>query len=258
MAYQDSVNQMSKWYENNIHTYGSSTFSCNLLSGAKVRADCSGFVNSCMILAGIFPQGSSYTSGQFLQSGPAGQLLAKAGFRPMPWTGFQNCQPYDVLAKNGHVEIYAGDYKSHGWGSRHDAAVGKYMPWYVDKKAQYATVWRLGGVSQTFSTSNPSQSTVTTTNPFQMNFNNMNSGTVYSGGGNYPDPNNYETRTNVFASSEMNTLSITTNQDYSQSDPNSQHTRIYAVGQRTITVDELSMPIDGNVDIGDAQRTYSS
>jgi len=70
----------------------------------SVRTDCSGFVSACV---------SYYTGQDFLTSSSGllssnNSLLTNSGFTYMPWTGWTNLVPGDILVISGHTEIFAG------------------------------------------------------------------------------------------------------------------------------------------------------
>lgn len=249
MLFQDAVVRMGEWYANNINTYGATYFDCPLGVG-KVRADCSGYISAVLRLAGIFQMGVNYCANDFMPNHDAARILQRAGFVPIQFTGLANCKPYDLVVHSRHIECYAGvrdasyssvvKMRSWGWGSNHFHK----MPCGCDPKAQYSIVWRLNGIASDYQ---PPVNTTPSFNPVP-NY-------EYSGGG---TTNSFETRSGVFAAADLNTMSITTNADFSKMDNNAQHTRIYAAGQRTIKVDELSMPISEPEGIGDAQKTFMS
>lgn len=66
----------------------------------SVRTDCSGFVSACCILYGSL--------NSVLNSTAFCNLQEMTGFTKLPWNGWDSLIPGDILAVNGHVEIYAG------------------------------------------------------------------------------------------------------------------------------------------------------
>lgn len=66
-----------------------------------VRPDCSGFVSACLQFYGSL--GTTLSSSGFVT------LQSLKGFTKAKWPGWENLQPGDIIAMNGHVEIYAGD-----------------------------------------------------------------------------------------------------------------------------------------------------
>lgn len=136
-----AVMEMGKWYEKNVHTYSSGTISCPLI-GTNVRQDCSGFVAACLKKFGVtdspFNGSNSPGSSSYLSDRSLADSLTQKGFKKM--TG--NPQPFDIMAKNGHIEIYAGNNKSWGWGSCHDGLNGHPGMPSPMKKDSYPVIWR--------------------------------------------------------------------------------------------------------------------
>ena len=108
MSWSNVVQTVGKWYEANIHDYNQGGYSkCSIANTGNVRHDCSGYVSACLRAAGIISPTTMYRSGDFLANGSAASALKRAGFVPMRYS-LANCKPYDIIAYNGHVEIYAG------------------------------------------------------------------------------------------------------------------------------------------------------
>ena len=140
-----AVMEMGKWYERNVHTYSSGEVNCPLI-GVNVRQDCSGFVAACLKRFGVtdrpFNGSDSPGSSDYLSNRKVADILSKKGFKKMSGS---NPQPFDIMAKNGHVEIYAGNSKSWGWGSCHDGKNGHPgMPSPMNK-GPYSVIWRYVG-----------------------------------------------------------------------------------------------------------------
>ena len=70
------------------------------------RTDCSGFVSTCLQVYGSLAQGSVYSSYDFRDAG------GFPGFVKMAWPGYAGLHPGDIMAKGGHVEVFA--YASNG------------------------------------------------------------------------------------------------------------------------------------------------
>ena len=78
------------------------------VDGKKVhmRRDCSGFVSACLTL--YTGKTVSWTSYNFASNN---SFLKNHGFKLHKWNGWDALQAGDILAVNGHVEIYAGKAK---------------------------------------------------------------------------------------------------------------------------------------------------
>ena len=124
---------VKSWWEKNVHEYSHDNRSgCVPLKGGHYRPDCSGFVGACLVLYGIPVYDPSkrtssaprsveyYSNGTGLQ-----KLLEQGGFQKAVWPNDNSgLAPFDILVKNGHVEIYAGQGMSYNWGSVHDLSKG--------------------------------------------------------------------------------------------------------------------------------------
>lgn len=274
-TWNQAVQQMGSFYMQNIHTYqgGASgratgarrSYSCPLL-GHSVGDDCSGFTSACLQLFGAFPGSYIVSSSGFASiSGTTAQYLKKAGFSPLRFSGFTLLQPYDIIAKNGHVEIFCGmkgqSPMSYAWGNIHDGKNGHAgMPCYT-AKMNYIIVWRNSGVS------------IDT----PLDFSNVGGGsmqqqmnTEYGTGGSfngqigsqfnytsntYPVHDEYETVTSgngsksVFEIVGKNTLRMVyADSSYVQQlDTSKNHlknTRIYSTNDASIILDEMSLPLN--------------
>ena len=71
----------------------------------KVRTDCSGYVGSCLKYLGVIPESSNPVSGTFASSNYPS--LSSGGFTHMPFTNWESLQTGDIIALDGHVEIFA-------------------------------------------------------------------------------------------------------------------------------------------------------
>ena len=153
-----SVQIMGKAYENNIHTYQSSNPGNKgtgkrkqyQVEGINVYDDCSGYVSACLTKFGAFKNEVPSSRG-FVGDSNIASILEKNKFQKMPYS-WNDVQPYDIIAYNGHVEILAekGDSpKSWGWGSVHDGQNGRSgMPAKTGNKPKgntYTTIWRYMG-----------------------------------------------------------------------------------------------------------------
>lgn len=237
MSWSNVVQTVGKWYEANIHDYNQGGYSkCSIANTGNVRHDCSGYVSACLRAAGIISPTTMYRSGDFLANGSAASALKRAGFVPMRYS-LANCKPYDIIAYNGHVEIYAGKMngsdRSWSWGSCHDGRNGRVgMPAYMAAKTRYVTMWRQGG--------NAAAIADPYIDPNNASADGFSTGDV---------TNNYETYSSnidsaIFASALNNSFTPTTTQVVSADSSDGHRTRIYSASNPTISVDELSMPMN--------------
>ena len=109
----------------------------------KVRTDCSGLVSACLKYYGSITDGANYSSRMLNKKDD--QTLLAAGFTPKSWPGWEGLQAGDILAKDGHTEIYAGKdgnkYYVYNCGS--DSSVNNPNPTGKSYDA-YTTVWEPG------------------------------------------------------------------------------------------------------------------
>ena len=133
------VEEMGKWYEENIHTYqhskssmdpimGKKMYICPLLnsSNKQVADDCSGFVKACLQLYGIEEINHIFVTTSNMQPGSEfDKVLRRNGFQYMVYSKDVR-QPGDIICggPSTHTEIYAGTFcgrhKSYSWGNIHD------------------------------------------------------------------------------------------------------------------------------------------
>lgn len=259
----DSVKQMANFYQTNVHTYqgttakpriGRKAYNCPLL-GSNVYDDCSGFTSACLQLMGVFPRAYVPTSGYFTDpSGQVASYLKQAGFTAYPFN-INSLQPFDIVAMNGHVEIFAGyvgsSKKSYTWGNIHDMSRGGLPSGYCSNK--YKLIWRNNGVN--------------IDTPIQLNMSmqeQMNAG--YRTGGTtsnnlqfsydsntYPVHTEYDTFSgnggkSVFELVDENALRIgSLNITEGVRDTSVYHTRIFSTNDASIVLDELSLPYDVSI-----------
>lgn len=76
-----------------------------------IRRDCSGFVSCCL----SYYTGKDYLAGSSSYATQSNDYLLKAGFTPIKWPGWDKLKAGDIMAINGHVEIFV----------RNDGAVHK-------------------------------------------------------------------------------------------------------------------------------------
>lgn len=148
-SWTKAVQSMGKWYESNVHEYNQSGWSsCDLLSGTRVRHDCSGYVSACLQYFGTLKKGVVFSSCEYTTSSKVSDLLKSGGFTKLNYS-WDIAQPYDIISYCGHVEILAekGEHpKSWGWGSCHDCRNGHAcMPAGTGQKPKgstYKVIWR--------------------------------------------------------------------------------------------------------------------
>ena len=102
-----------------------------------VRPDCSGIIACMLWIYGVLPEGTNVTSALIRQRG----FLPK-GFTMMDWPGWENLQEGDIIAKVGHVEIFAnnegGHYVYNGGSTK---SLGTPGP-SISGGGNYTVVWR--------------------------------------------------------------------------------------------------------------------
>lgn len=119
----------------------------------SVRPDCSGFVSACLQLYGV-------TNKMFNSSAlTASTALEGTGFTYRPWSSWNDLSEGDIIAKNGHVEIFCrNDGNKHyvyNVGSNNSAGVSSETS---SNKSSYTTVWS-PGESGTYKSQSSSSST---------------------------------------------------------------------------------------------------
>lgn len=274
-TWNQAVQQMGKFYMQNIHTYQGGTsghasgarrsYPCPLL-GHSVGDDCSGFTSACLQLFGAFPGSYIVSSSGFASTGgTTANYLRKAGFSPLRFSGYTLLQPFDIIARNGHVEIFYGkngsSFMSYAWGNIHDGRNGhKGMPCYTVTKPGYSIVWRNSGVS----IDTPLDFSNVGSGSMQQQMNSEygtgglsgNAGSQFNYTSNtYPVHDEYETISSgngsksVFEIVGENTLRMAyTNSTYIQQLDSStyqlKNTRIYSTNDASIILDELSIPLE--------------
>ena len=95
-------------YANAYDQGGSSTMQTEDGVVHEFRPDCSGFVSLCLELYGKFGRGQKFSSSTFVGA------PSIDGFTKYSWSGWQSLQQGDIIAVNGHVEIF-----DHNDGSAH-------------------------------------------------------------------------------------------------------------------------------------------
>ncbi len=135
--------------------YSQSAYTNVTIDGKTVRTrrDCSGFTSACCNFYGA--NIGMQTSGWFADRSHS--VLEKAGFQSAPWPGWDQLKPGDIIARPGHVEIFAGN-KGNGHyvynvGSHKSANNPNATR---SAKSSYTTIWRpaeAGSVANLFSNS---------------------------------------------------------------------------------------------------------
>lgn len=87
-------------YANAYDQGGSSTMQTEDGVIHEFRPDCSGFTSLCLELYGKFGRGQKYSSRDFVGA------ASIDGFTKYSWSGWQSLQQGDIIALNGHVEIF--------------------------------------------------------------------------------------------------------------------------------------------------------
>ena len=107
----------------------------------KVRTDCSGYVSACLNAYGVLS--TILSSRNFASQTDAS--MASTGFTPMAWPGWDQLITGDIIAIDGHVEIFsrnvAGTHYVYNCGSNestNDPGETK------TGHSSYTTVWRVG------------------------------------------------------------------------------------------------------------------
>lgn len=123
-----AVNDIAAWYVANIHEYNQSKLVYCDLVNKDVRCDCSGFIGTCLWRYGALqdmswpPGASAYINDTSLE-----EKLNECGFEKLSFS-WETVHPYDIIARNNHVEIYNGIFNgkhtSWSWGSVHDDTHG--------------------------------------------------------------------------------------------------------------------------------------
>ena len=116
----------------------------NVTSNGKTistRTDCSGVVTTMLKVLGALPASANATSRSFA----ATQFtdLEKNGFRYIPFTTWESLKTGDIIAVDGHVEIFAynKDGKHYVFNAGSDASINSEAP-TVSTHEKYTTVWR--------------------------------------------------------------------------------------------------------------------
>ena len=110
----------------------------------KVRTDCSGFVSACLKYFGVLDEGTNLSSRDITDTNNT--TMKGTGFTPGSWPGWDSLQEGDILALNGHTEIFAyndGD-KHYVYNCGSNSSVNNPNATYTAHKEGYSTIWRCG------------------------------------------------------------------------------------------------------------------
>lgn len=115
----------------------------NIKVGGKtynVRWDCSGFVSACLQVYGVKPKGWTTNSSGFVSTAAN---ISK--FKHMNWPGWDKLQEGDIIACDGHVEIFA--YNKNGlhyvYNAGSTSAINATKPTVTGHGRQgYTAIWR--------------------------------------------------------------------------------------------------------------------
>ena len=109
----------------------------------SVRTDCSGFVSACLKYFGVLSDNINLDSRSITsQSGG----MKNTGFTYGGWPGWDSLQEGDVLARNGHTEIFAynKDGKHYVYNCGSDSSVNSAEATVTGHPNGYTAVWRCG------------------------------------------------------------------------------------------------------------------
>lgn len=144
------------YHKDNSHdisiTVGGKTLSC--------RPDCSGFVSACLRYYGVLNSNlSSYAFAN--QNDPS---MKNSGFTAGGWPGWDGLQEGDIIARNGHVEIFAYNQNDKHYVYNAGSTTSIQSPNATPTShSSYDTVWRPGnagtGVVTSYDTSGSSTGT---------------------------------------------------------------------------------------------------
>lgn len=124
----EAITTMGNWYITNVAAYNQSGFySCSLLGGGDVRADCTGFAQAVVrYLNG--EQGVAAKSSQFSLGNSGAMMVSGSGWdKSMLANGWvrldagnmqvTDLKPGDMMCQDGHFEFFISANQKFGWGS---------------------------------------------------------------------------------------------------------------------------------------------
>lgn len=100
----------------------------------SVRADCSGYVSACLQVYGASTE--TWSSFQFTDAGSI------PGFTKYSWSGWDNLQAGDIIATNGHVEIFSNNENGRHYVYSNGTTECCRSPGVSTDNRSYITVWR--------------------------------------------------------------------------------------------------------------------
>ncbi len=114
-----------------------------------IRPDCSGFVTTCLVLFGVLPENKVLSLSSYAYTDANNSTLKQTGFVSSSWNGWDSLQEGDIIATNGHVEIFCendsnGRHKVYNCGS--NESTNNPNPTNSGHKS-YTTVWKLGSAT---------------------------------------------------------------------------------------------------------------
>ena len=107
----------------------------------SVRTDCSGFVTACLKFMGILSASANATSRSF--AAKKFQELENHGFKYIKFTSWESLKTGDIIALDGHVEIFAynKDGKHYVFNAGSDSSINSKTV-TASTHEKYTTVWR--------------------------------------------------------------------------------------------------------------------
>ena len=121
----------------------------NVTIGGKtlsVRRDCSGFVTACLAFYGNVPYSTTSLRSDTYAKGNS-SLLKDSNFTMEKFKSFNDLRKGDIIAKSGHVEIFAAnvDGNTYVYNVGSDSSANDpYATIHSYEENQYTTVWRVG------------------------------------------------------------------------------------------------------------------
>lgn len=108
---------------------------------AKVRTDCSGLACACLTFYGVLPENTFLSSHDIVKKD--NKTMLSTGFTPRSFTSWEELTPGDIVARGGHVEIFAGivdgKVKVYNWGD--DGPVNNPEATGIEAGKTHTTVW---------------------------------------------------------------------------------------------------------------------
>lgn len=121
----------------------------NVTIGGKtisVRRDCSGFVTACLAFYGNVPYSTTSLRSDNYAKGNS-SVLKDSNFTMEKFKSFNDLRKGDIIAKSGHVEIFAAnvDGNTYVYNVGSDSSANDpYATIHSYKENEYTTVWRVG------------------------------------------------------------------------------------------------------------------